>query len=108
MKIFKTKQYEKDYRKKIIGKHLFKEINRIKDIEELILDTDNLKVLLENPLSNMYSIEQKKGNLREIFTSRINGKLRLIMKPNGEYPYNQINIIEINFLEIDDSHYGEG
>lgn len=108
MKIFKTKQYEKDYKKKIVGKHLYKEIDRIQDIEELILDTDNLKTLLKNPLSNMYNIEQKKENLKELFTARINGKLRLVMRPNGEYPYSQIDIVEINFIEIDNHHYGEG
>lgn len=108
MKIYKTKQYEKDYKKKVIDKHLYKEIDRIRDIEELILDTDNLKTLLNNPLSNVYNIDQKKGNLKEIFTANINGKLRLRMKPNGEYLYNQIEIVEINFIEIDDKHYGDG
>lgn len=30
------------------------------------------------------------------------------MKPIGEYPYNQIEITDIEFLEIDDKHYGDG
>ncbi len=30
------------------------------------------------------------------------------MKPVGEYPYNSIEIVEIEFLNIDNSHYGEG
>jgi hypothetical protein len=30
------------------------------------------------------------------------------MKPVGEYPYNNEEIIEIEFIEIDDKHYGEG
>ena len=30
------------------------------------------------------------------------------MKPIGEYPYNLVEITEIEFVEIDDSHYGDG
>ena len=38
----------------------------------------------------------------------LNSKLRLIMKPVGEYPYKEIEIDNIIFDDIDDSHYGEG
>lgn len=27
------------------------------------------------------------------------------MKPIGEYPYNKIEIVEIEFLKIDEKHY---
>lgn len=108
VKIYKSKQYEADYKKKIVGKHLYKEIDRIQNIEELILDMDNLKELLLNPLSIVYGIDQKKGNLREFFTAKVNGKIRLVMRPVGDYPYDQIKIEEINFIEIDNKHYGEG
>lgn len=30
------------------------------------------------------------------------------MKPIGEYPYNNKMITEIEFIDIDDKHYGEG
>ncbi len=30
------------------------------------------------------------------------------MKPIGEYPYNKIEIDEIEFINLDDKHYGEG
>ena len=30
------------------------------------------------------------------------------MKPIGEYPYNNILIDKIEFIKIDDKHYGEG
>ena len=30
------------------------------------------------------------------------------MKPIGEYPYNNIEIVDILFDDIDDTHYGEG
>ena len=53
-------------------------------------------------------IEQKKGNLKEYYTARINQKIRLIMKPIGSYPYNTLEITDIEFIDIDDKHYGEG
>ena len=108
MKIIKNKQFEKDYKKKILSKHKYKEAEEFKKIEDLILDSDNLKILLLNPLSNVYNIYQKEKNLKEIFTARLNSKIRLYMKPIGEYPYNAIEIIEIEFLKIDDKHYGDG
>lgn len=30
------------------------------------------------------------------------------MKPNGNYPYDLIEIEEIIFCDIDNTHYGEG
>lgn len=108
MNIIKNKQYEKDYKKKIYAKHKFKEIETIRKIEELILDIDNLKSLLVNPLARVYNINQKEGTLKEIFTANVNSKIRLYMKPIGDYPYNQIEITDIEFLEIDDKHYGDG
>lgn len=61
-----------------------------------------------SPFKDIYHIEQKKGNLKEFYTARINNKIRLIMKPLGDYPYNKVEITEIEFINIDDSHYGEG
>lgn len=108
MKIIKNKTYLKDYKKKIEYKHLNAEIERIKSIECLILDSQNLKSLIINPLSITYGIEQKKGNLKEIYTAKINQKIRLYIKPIGEYPYNIVEITELEFLKIDDKHYGDG
>lgn len=108
MKIIKGKAYIKDYKKKIEYKHLHKEIQRIKDIQDLILDSQNFKSLLLNPLSTIYGIEQKKGDLKEIYTARVNQKIRLYIKPIGEYPYNVVEIKELEFLKIDDKHYGDG
>ena len=70
MKIIKGKNYIKDYKKKIEYKHLFNEIQRIKDIEDLILDSQNLKILLLNPLSKIYGIEQKKGRFKRNIYSK--------------------------------------
>ena len=108
MKIIKDRTYIKEYKKKIVYKHLNKEIERINNIEDLILDSPNLKSLILNPLSSIFGIEQKKGDLKEIYTAKINKKIRLYMKPVGEYPYNIIEITDIEFLKIDDKHYGDG
>ena len=108
MKIIKGKTYLKEYKKKIKNKHLNKEIERILNIEELILDSQNFKELLLNPLSIVYGSRIKKENLKEIYTANINEKIRLYIKPIGEYPYNVVEINELEFLKIDNKHYGDG
>ena len=108
MRIIKTKQFLKDYKKKIEYKHKNQAIDKMSKIESLIIDSENLQSLLLNPLHIIYGIEKKEGNLKEIYTAKLDGKIRLYMKPIGEYPYNNIEIIEIEFLKVDDYHYGEG
>ncbi len=108
MRITKTKQFLKDYKKKIEYKHKKQAMDKMAKIESLIIDSENLQTLLLNPLHIIYDIEKKEGNLKEIYTARLDGKIRLHMKPVGEYPYNNIEIIEIEFLKVDDYHYGEG
>lgn len=61
-----------------------------------------------NPLSIIYNIEKKTGNLKEIYTAQINQKLRMYIKPLGKYPYILEKIIEIELIKIDDRHYKEG
>lgn len=57
----------------------------------------------------VYNIEKKSANLKEYYTARLNSKIRLIIKPCSDYPYvNLNNIVELEFLSIDDTHYGEG
>lgn len=108
MKIIESKNYKKDYKKIILDKHLERERNRIENIKSLIIKSDNLQSLLLNGYSKVYYIEKKRGNLKEFYTARINSKIRLIMKPIGTYPYEKIEITEIEFVNIDDTHYGEG
>lgn len=45
---------------------------------------------------------------KEIYTARINSKLRMYIKPIGKYPYKLEEIVEIELREIDDKHYGDG
>lgn len=106
--VHKEKQYTKDLKKKIIGKYLNKELERIKGLETILVDISNMKELMNSPFHIVYGIEKKKGNLKEIYTAKINSKLRLYIKPIGKYPYTLEDIVEISFVEIDDSHYGEG
>ncbi len=108
MYIIKTKQYLKDYQKLIIGKHLEREEKTLEIIELAIIESKNLKEIIHGDVATTYHIEKKTGNLKEIYTARINKKLRLYMKPVGEYPYNNEEIIEMQFIEIDDKHYGDG
>ena len=52
--------------------------------------------------------KRKKGDLKEIYTAKVNNKIRLYLKPEGEYPYDLVSIESIEFVKIDDKHYGEG
>ena len=108
MYIIKTKQYIKDYKKKILNKHLTREEDTIEMIVFALSSAKNLKEIINSDIAITYHIEKKSGNLKEIYTARINKKLRIYMKPIGEYPYNNEEIIEIEFIEIDDKHYGDG
>ena len=67
-----------------------------------------MKELMLNPLSIVYNIEKKSGNLKEIYTAKINKKLRMYIRPVGKYPYNLEEIVEIELEQIDEKHYGEG
>lgn len=108
MKIIKTSKYTKDFQKKIVDKHKKKEEETIIKIEELLIQSENMKELIINPLSKVYNIEKKSGDLKEIYTARINQKLRMYIKPIGSYPYELDNIVEIELEQIDDRHYGQG
>ena len=95
MQIIKTKTYIKDLQKKIKNKHKKKEQETIEAIEELMIQSKNRQEVIINPLSRVY-------------TANINMKLRMYIKPIGEYPYKLEKIVEVELREIDDRHYGEG
>ncbi len=100
--------YKQDLKRKIINKHLDKEFNTICKIENLILSVNNLQDLINHPFKYVYHIEKKNNNLKEIYTARVNKKIRLYLKPVGEYLYNLVEIEKIEFIKIDDKHYKEG
>jgi len=108
MIIIKTKQYLKSYKKNILHKNLKREMNRISNIENLLINSSNLQDVMNSAYKNVYRIEQKQGDLKEYYTARVNDKVRLVMKPVGNYPYNLIEIDSLEFVEIDSKHYGEG
>lgn len=105
MQIIESSKYKRDF-KKLKKKHLDKEINNINEIIDFISIFSNMKELLSNDLCKIYGIEKKKGNLKEIYTAEVNKKIRMYIRPVGEYPYDleQIEIVEL--IEIDDKHYG--
>ena len=108
MIISESAAYKKDYKKIIINKHMIREKEKIDSIKNIILSSNNLQELLCSSYKNVYFITKKSGNLKEYYTARINSKLRLIMRSEGEYPYNNLIIDKIEFVSIDDKHYGEG
>ena len=63
--------------KKIKNKHKKKEQETIEAIEELMIQRNNRQEVIINPLSRVYNIEKKQGNLKEIYTANINMKLRM-------------------------------
>jgi len=65
---------------------LKREEQTILAIEELMMNSNNMKEVTLNPLAIIYGIEKKKGNLKEIYTADVNRKLRIYIKPIGEYP----------------------
>lgn len=108
MVIHESSKYKQSYKRLIVRKHMIREENRINSIKEFIYKYDNLHELLLSSFKNIYYFEKKKNNLKEYYTARINNKMRLIMKPIGEYPYNELEVEEIEFIDIDNTHYGEG
>ena len=106
--IIKTTKYKKDLQKKIRNKHKKIEEETIEKIESLMIQSENMMKLMLNPLSKVYNIEKKKENLKQLYTARINQKLRMYIKPIGEYPYQLENIVEVELVEIDEKHYGDG
>lgn len=108
MQIIKTSTYKKTLKSIITNKHMNKEYETLCKIENLLISVNNMQELNNNPLKIVYGIEKKKENLKNIYTVDLNKKIRLQFKPIGDYPYNLIEIESIEFLKIDNKHYGEG
>lgn len=108
MVIKETEKYKKTYKKCLLNKHMNREIERLSNIKNLIIATPNFHKLLLSEYKNVYHIEKKNGSFKEYYSARLNSKIRLLMRPVGEYPYKEIEIDEIIFEEIMNNHYGEG
>lgn len=109
MKIIKSTGYQRDLKRKILNKHKQEEERKIMKIEKLIIENKNLKELLNNPLSKVYGIEKKKNNLDKIYTAKLNRKIRLYIEPKSPNINLELEKIEeVEFVKIDDKHYGEG
>ena len=106
MIIIETNKYKKSRQKVLKNKK--RELERLENIKNIIINSENFHKLLLSQFKNIYRIEKKTGNLKEYYTARLNDKLRLLMKPVGEYPYKEVEIDKIIFEDIDDKHYGEG
>ena len=106
MKLIETSKYKRSL-KKLINKHLNKELDIIDIIKNQIYLSNNMDELMRSSVKYKFNIEQKKGDMKELFTARLNGHVRLIMKPCGKYPYNLIEIVEIEFIDINEKHYKE-
>ena len=104
MIIRESSNYKKSYKKNLVNKYKDKEIERIKIFIGRLESYNNLQDFMNSSDKARYYVEQKKQNLKEIFAARIY-KIRLIFKPISEYPYNYIEIDEIELLEVNDDHY---
>lgn len=108
MRLIETSRYKRDYKNEIIKKNKKNEQNEIDAIQTFLISKDNLQEVMNDSLHFVYNIRPKKANLKEYYTADINRKMRLFLKPVGEYPYNIIEIEEIELSSIDNHHYGEG
>lgn len=82
MKIIKSKNYIKDIQKKIKNKHMKKEIETISKIEELMINTENMKKLMLNPFSKVYRIEKKERRFKRNIHSANKSKIKNVYKTN--------------------------
>lgn len=82
MKIIKNKKYIKDIQKKIINKHMKKELETINKIEELMINTENMKDLMLNPFSKVYKIEKKERKSERNIYSENKSKDKNVHKTN--------------------------
>lgn len=82
MKIIKSKNYIKDVQKKIKNKHMKKELETIIKIEELMINTENMKMLMLNPFSKIYGIEKKERRFKRNIYSTNKSKVKNVHKTN--------------------------
>ena len=105
MNIIESSKYKKSYKKIIIGKHLIKEEKELNNILKIIELYNNLQSLMNSHYQQIYNIRQKEGNLKEYISASLSNRVRLIIKPMDDLPYNYLSIVDIELIEINDDHY---
>ena len=108
MNIIESDKYKKSYKKLI--KNNKEEVDRIENIKMFLISKKTLHDVMMDPWHNIYHIHELKETRHEYSAkiSNSNNKLRLIMKPVGNYPYNTIEITDIEFYDLDNYHYKRG
>lgn len=106
MKIIYDSMFKRN-KKKLEQKHMQEEIDNLFTITTSIVSSNNLYDLLNSNIAHYFHIEFKTSDMKMLLTARLNRKIRLIMQPIGKYPYNTLEIIEIEFVKIDNHHYGD-
>ena len=104
MIVRESTKYKRSYKDTILKKKKYEEQEKIERLIEIMITFPNLHNFMISQYKEKYHVEQKKANLKKFFTARIN-KLRLIFKPVSEYPYNYVEIDEIELIEVNDDHY---
>ena len=99
-------KYKRDY-KKLLNKHMKKEIETLERIIMYLKLVGNMRELLDNPYSKIFHIEKKSGNLKSFYTARINEKIRLFIRPANEN-LDLVYIVEVELSEINLNHYNDG
>ena len=105
MHIIESNKYKKTYKKIIKGKHLIKEEIELSKLLGIIETYNNLQSLMSSVYQSKYDIRQKEGNLKEYISAILSKRVRLILKPVGELPYNYLIIEDLELIEINDDHY---
>ena len=105
MIIIESKSYRKTETKLLKNKHKVAELEKLNNIKNIIINKENLHELMISEFKYIYDIRKKSGDLKELYSASLNSNIRLLFKPVGEYPYNEIEIIELEFIEINDKHY---
>jgi len=105
MNIIESNKYKKTYKKIIKDKHLVKEEQELNMLIGIIETYNNLQSLMSSVYQAKYDIRQKEGNLKEYISASLSKRVRLIMRPVSELPYDYLVIEDIEFIEINDDHY---
>lgn len=103
MVINKTSGYKKSINK-LKKSHKKKEIEKVSQIEEILIHHNNLKELAQSVMWRIYRFEKLKGDKKEVYSARINQKYRLEFSAVNDKVNKLEEVIELDLLEVSD-HY---